>query len=55
VKRAWTRWWEPQLQIEHTPGEAGRRLIERLYPLVAEEIAGGLFTPNRDSNVCSRR
>ena len=33
---------EPQLvQIEHTPGEAGRRLVERLYPLVAEGIAGG--------------
>ena len=47
---------EPQLvQIDHTPGEAGRRLTERIYPLVAEGIAGGLFLPNRNSTTCSRR
>ena len=47
---------EPQLvQIEHMPGEAGRRLVERVYPLVAEGIAGGLYLPNRNSNVCNRR
>jgi CRISPR/Cas system-associated exonuclease Cas4 (RecB family) len=47
---------DPQLvQIEHTPGEAGRRLVERIYPLVAEGIAGGLYLPNRNSSVCSRR
>lgn len=47
---------EPQLvTIEHTPGAAGRRLIERMYPAVAEGIAGGLFAPNRASNLCSRR
>jgi CRISPR/Cas system-associated exonuclease Cas4 (RecB family) len=46
----------PQLiQLEHTPGEAGRRMIERLYPMVADGIAGGLFTPNRASTLCSRR
>jgi hypothetical protein len=47
---------DPQLvQIDHTPGEAGRRLVERIYPLVAEGIAGGLYLPNRGSNMCSRR
>src|SRR5262249_56589508 len=47
---------EPQLvQIEHKPGEAGRRLTERIYPLVAEGIAGGLFLPNRNATSCSRR
>src|SRR5262249_9527863 len=47
---------EPQLvQIEHTPGAAGRRLTERIYPLVAEAIAGGLFLPNPNATSCSRR
>ena len=47
---------DPQLiQIEHTPGAAGRRLVERLYPLVAEGIAGGLYVPNRNGPLCSRR
>lgn len=47
---------EPQLiQIDHTPGAAGRQLVERLYPLVAEGIAGGLYLPNRSSSLCSRR
>jgi RecB family exonuclease len=47
---------DPQLvQIEHTPGEAGRSLVEHLYPLVAEGITGGPFLPNRGSKVCSRR
>jgi CRISPR/Cas system-associated exonuclease Cas4 (RecB family) len=43
------------IQIEHTPGDAGKRLVERVYPLVAEGIAGGLYLPNRSSSVCSRR
>src|SRR5262249_33965794 len=47
---------EPQLvQIEHTPGEAGKRLAERIYPLVAEGIAGALYMPNRNATSCSRR
>jgi hypothetical protein len=47
---------DPQLvQIEHIPGEAGKRLAERIYPLVAEAVAGGLFLPNRNSTTCSRR
>ena len=47
---------EPQLiQIDHAPGAAGRRLVERIYPLVAEGIAGGLYVPNRNSTTCSRR
>jgi hypothetical protein len=47
---------EPQLvRIDHTPGQAGRRLVERVYPLVAEGIAGGLYLPNRSSSACSRR
>jgi RecB family exonuclease len=44
---------DPQLvQIEHTPGESGRRLVERMYPLVAEGIENGLFIPNRASTLC---
>ena len=47
---------DPQLILtEHTPGPAGQRLVERIYPLVAEGIAGGLFTPNRGAMLCSRR
>ena len=47
---------DPQLvQIEHTRGEAGRRLTECIYPLVAEGIAGGLFLPNRNATSCSRQ
>lgn len=47
---------DPQLvQIEHTPDAGSLQLIERLYPLVAEGIAGGLFLPNRASTLCSRR
>jgi RecB family exonuclease len=47
---------KPQLvQIEHTPDESGEKLVGRMYPLVAEGIAGGLYLPNRSSNVCSRR
>ena len=43
------------MQIEYIPGEAGKRLADRIYPLVAEGIAGGLFLPNRNSTTCSRR
>ena len=47
---------DPQLiQIEHTPGAAGQRLVERVYPLVAEGIASGVYAPNRSSNLCSKR
>ena len=47
---------EPQLvQIDHAPGEAGRKLVERLYPLAAEGMAAGLYMPNRSSVLCSRR
>jgi CRISPR/Cas system-associated exonuclease Cas4 (RecB family) len=47
---------EPQLiQIEHTPGAAGRRLVERMYPLVVEGIAAGVYMPNRASVRCSKR
>src|SRR4030095_37742 len=41
--------------IEHTPGPAGRKLVEKIYPLVAEGIAGGLYVPNRSSTLCSKR
>lgn len=45
---------DPQLiQIDHTPGAGGRKLVERMYPLVAEGIASGLFLPNRASTLCS--
>ena len=44
---------DPQLvQIEHTPGKSGRKLVERMYPLVAEGIENGLFIPNRASTLC---
>lgn len=43
------------VQIEYTPGAAGRRLIERLYPLAAEGMKSGLYMPNRSSTMCSRR
>ena len=44
---------DPQLvQIDHTPGESGRKLVERMYPLVAEGISSGLFLPNRASTLC---
>ena len=47
---------ETQLvQLDHTPGEAGQRLVERIYPLVAEGIAAGRYWPNRSSTLCSRR
>lgn len=47
---------EPQLiQIDHKPGAAGSRLVEKVYPLVAEGIANGLYLPNRDSSLCNRR
>jgi RecB family exonuclease len=47
---------DPQLILtKHTPGAAGQRLVERIYPLVAEGIAGGLFTPNRNATTCNRR
>jgi hypothetical protein len=40
---------DPQLiQIDHTPGEAGRRMVEQLYPRIAEGISGGLYLPNRE-------
>jgi RecB family exonuclease len=44
---------DPQLvQIDHTPGESGKKLVETMYPLVAEGIASGLFIPNRASTLC---
>ena len=47
---------KPQLiQLDHTPGEQGRKLVERLYPLAAEGMAAGLYMPNRSSTICSRR
>jgi hypothetical protein len=33
------------VEVEHTPGESGRKLVEQIYPLVAEGIANGLFIP----------
>jgi CRISPR/Cas system-associated exonuclease Cas4 (RecB family) len=40
---------DPQLvQIEHTPGESGKKLVERMYPLVAD----GLFISNRAGTLC---
>jgi CRISPR/Cas system-associated exonuclease Cas4 (RecB family) len=47
---------DPQLvQLEYAPGAAGRRLIERLYPMAAEGMRAGLYTPNRASTLCSKR
>jgi CRISPR/Cas system-associated exonuclease Cas4 (RecB family) len=45
---------DPQLVlIDHAPGESGRKLVEQIYPLVAEGINNGLFIPNRASTLCS--
>jgi hypothetical protein len=45
---------DPQLvQIDPTPGESGRKLVEKMYPLVAEGINNGLFIPNHASTLCS--
>jgi hypothetical protein len=44
---------DPQLvQIDHTPGAGGIKLVETMYPLVAEGIAHGLYLPNRGSILC---
>jgi hypothetical protein len=44
---------DPQLVLmNHKPGEAGRKLVERMYPLAAEGIDNGLFLPNRASMFC---
>jgi hypothetical protein len=35
---------DPQLvQIDHTPGESGQKLVEQIYPLVAEGINNGFI------------
>ena len=45
---------DPQfIQIKHTHGESGKKLVETMYPLVAEGIENGLFLPNRASTLCS--
>jgi PD-(D/E)XK nuclease superfamily len=43
------------VSIDYAPAAAGRKLVETLYPMVAEGIAGGLFTPNRTSRACGRK
>lgn len=44
---------DPQLvQIDHTPGAGGKKLVETMYPLVAEGIENGLYMPNRASTLC---
>lgn len=44
---------DPQLvQIEHTPGAGGQKLVETMYPLIVEGITNGLFLPNRASLLC---
>ena len=50
---------DPQLvQLEHTPGEAGKRLIERLYRIVAKGSPAGFFcrtvTPRRAAGGIAR-
>lgn len=43
------------IQQTYTVGEQDLRATEVLYPLVREGIASGLFFPNRQSLICSRR
>jgi RecB family exonuclease len=45
---------DPQfVPLDHLPGAQGQKLVEIMYPLVAEGIANGLFIPNRASIFCS--
>ena len=39
-------------RLADLPGECGGKLVERMYPLVAEGISNGLFIPNRASTLC---
>jgi hypothetical protein len=41
------------VQINHAPGKSGRKLVEQIYPLVAEGINNGLFIPNGASTLYS--
>jgi putative RecB family exonuclease len=46
----------PQLvQQSYEVGESDLRATQVLYPLIQESIRNGLYLPNRDSMMCSRR
>lgn len=38
---------------EYTVSPADLKITERLYPLVREAMRGGIYLPNRASNLCS--
>jgi len=40
------------VRFDHAPGKSGWKLVERIYPLVAEGINNGVFIPNRTSTLC---
>jgi hypothetical protein len=47
---------EPQLiQISHSIEDAEIRQTQVMYPLVQDAMRGGLYVPNRASNLCSRK
>jgi len=47
---------KPELiQIDYAVTPAELTMVERLYPQVQAAIRGGVFTPNRGSNLCSRK
>jgi hypothetical protein len=47
---------EPQLiQISHRIDDAEIRQTHVMYPLVQDAMRGGLYVPNRASNLCSRK
>jgi hypothetical protein len=47
---------QPQLvQISHRIDDAEIRQTQVMYPLVQDAMRGGLYVPNRASNLCSRK
>jgi len=47
---------QPQLvQISHRVDDRAIRQTQVMYPLVQDAMRGGLYVPNRSSNLCSRK
>ena len=47
---------QPQLiQIAHRVDDREIRQTQVMYPLVRDAMRGGLYVPNRASNLCSRK
>jgi hypothetical protein len=43
------------IQHSYVVGDADLRATQVLYPFIQEAIRNGLYLPNRDSVMCSRR